>query len=276
MNHEAKNGSAISVNLDVDRLALYIFIFCITFEVFLVILDLFINYGQVTTISAIRNLSNIAREDSLASWFSSTQTLLVGLTVLLIALLHQQSKSPRIVTIGWFAVSLFFFYLAVDDGAEVHERLGTAFTLMSENQSDNTSLLYSAIHVFPSYTWQLLFLPILSFLTLTLLIFLAFQFRNSRLMALIIFALLCLVIAVGLDFIEGLAENHPWNIHSRIRENLVLDKYTVSHMSKSLEEFLEMLGFTFFWVAFISYLKKLPSPGKYLLHFYPGTKNGNF
>lgn len=267
MNSEGKSGSAIPINIDVNRLALYIFLFCVTFEIFLVILDLFINYGQVTTISAIRNLSNIAREDSLASWFSSTQTFLVGLTVLLIALLHQQSKSPLIVTICWFAVSLFFLYLAVDDGAEVHERLGTAFTFMSENQRESTSVLFSAIQLFPSYTWQLLFLPLFSCFTLTMLIFLAIQFKDTRLIILIVFALLCLVMAVGLDFIEGLAENHRWNIHSRIRENLVLDKYTVSHMSKSLEEFLEMLGFTFFWVAFVSYLNNLPSPGRYLLSF---------
>ncbi len=263
----AKSSSAIPICIRVDRLALYIFLFCVTFELFLVILDLFINYGQFTTIAAIRNLSNIAREDSLASWFSSTQTFLVGLTALLVTLLHQQSKSPLQVTIGWFLITLFFLYLAVDDGAEVHERLGTAFTLTSENQKGTTSLLSSAIHLFPSYTWQLLFIPFLSCMALSMLIFLAIQFKETRLIILIVFALLCLVFAVGLDFIEGLADNHRWNIHSRIRENLVLDKYTVSHLSKSLEEFLEMLGFTFFWVAFISYLKNLPSPGKYLLSF---------
>ena len=71
-------------------------------------------------------------------------------------------------------------------------------------------------------------------------------------------ALTCFVFAVGIDFLEGLAKGHPLNILTLIREQYSLSKYTVNHFAKSLEEFLEMLGITLFWVSFILHLQILP------------------
>ena len=64
-----------------DRFVRYVIGFCIAAEILFVFLDYHVNYGRLTEIGAIRRLFNIAREDSLASWFGTTQSLLIGLTL---------------------------------------------------------------------------------------------------------------------------------------------------------------------------------------------------
>jgi hypothetical protein len=68
-----------------------------------------------------------------------------------------------------------------------------------------------------------------------------------------------------MDFIEGLDEKHVWNFHSVINEKYQLDHDAVRHFSKSIEETIEMLGTTFFWIAFMSHLSKVA--GKIQLQF---------
>ena len=78
-------------------------------------------------------------------------------------------------------------------------------------------------------------------------------------------ALSCLVVAVGLDFVEGLYEDHAWNLHAGLDRWLELDEFAnewfdksgfaaVVHCSKSIEEFLEMLANTLLWVVFLRHL----------------------
>ena len=49
---------------------------CLAAEIAFVFLDYHVNFGRLTDIGPLRRLTNIAREDSLASWFGTTQTLL--------------------------------------------------------------------------------------------------------------------------------------------------------------------------------------------------------
>ena len=87
--------------------------------------------------------------------------------------------------------------------------------------------------------------------------------KRSRL--LLLAALACLTLAVGLDFVEGLDAEHPWNLHVHLNRVLGLDAPAdawfsksgvdaVEHFSKSIEEFLEMLANTLMWVIFLRYL----------------------
>ncbi len=70
----------VQVTLVPTRLALRVFACILLLEIAFVLLDYHVNYGRLTEIGAIRRLTNIAREDGLASWFGTTQTLLVALT----------------------------------------------------------------------------------------------------------------------------------------------------------------------------------------------------
>ena len=155
---EHQKGALLTV--DTKRVARSIFIVCILAEVSFVLLDYYVNYGRLTEIGALRRMVNITREDGLASFFGTLQTAMVGLTLWLIYISAKSQDRSKWRTVGWLVLAIFFTYMAVDDGAEVHERLGTTL-------NESTSLDF-----FPSYAWQVLFLPIFGALGLFTLVFL--------------------------------------------------------------------------------------------------------
>ncbi len=257
-------GGNIQIGINPDRVARNVFICCLVFEIFLVLIDVFINYYELSDIKTIRRLCNIAREDSLASWFGTTQTFIAGLTLWLIFYLARHSSAPKTTAAGWCLLALLFSYMAVDDGAELHERFGTAFEIVFENKgAPDASMSWASklLDIFPSYAWQILFIPFFGIAGVFMLIFLWRELKHKKAKIIIVLALTCFVTAVGLDFVEGLDKKHEWNFHTMIREKYDLQKYTVRHFSKSLEEFLEMLGITLFWTSFILYFKYLPKGG---------------
>ena len=69
----------------------------------------------------------------------------------------------------------------------------------------------------------------------------------------------CWGAALGLDFIEGLEEDHPWNLHTLLTKRYALDEWAldrfdedaydaIRHFSKSLEEAIEMLAMSILMV----------------------------
>jgi hypothetical membrane protein len=242
------NTKAITFSFNEQTLPRRLFMFALGVEVFLVLLDAIVNYGKFTDIGSLRRLSNIAREDGVATWFASTQTLFAGLTAMLVYVMSKQMGLAKKHTIGWLIIALFFIYMAIDDGAQIHERVGTAFKVMAER--GNSSLLAAWLHISPSYTWQLVFLPIFGVIGLYMSYFLWTELKESKARLLVFLALAFMGTAVILDFIEGLDKTHPWNIYTYIRDDYDLRSYTVSHFAKVLEEFLEMLSISTFWLVF--------------------------
>ena len=222
----------------IDRRLLWVFSFCLSIELSLVILDYLVNWNRWSQTGAIRRLFNITREDGLASLFAVLQTFVVALVCWCIYLIH---KSPltglRGSPLGWLSLAVFFTYLAIDDGAMVHERIGTAFS------SSNRDVKL------PSYGWQVILAP--AFVLAGILVFRflwrlgAGEIRRDWL----VYALACLGTAVGIDFIEGTE-----NGFRHVSDLTGLSVKTVSHFSKSIEEFIEMLGMTFFLILFLRYL----------------------
>ena len=241
------------------RIARWVFACCLVVEIAFVLLDYHVNYGRLTEVGAIRRLTNIAREDGLASWFGTTQTLLVALTAWGVLLLTRAAQAPRWRQAGWLIVAITFTYMAVDDGAQLHERLGT---LSSEVQTGSGP---SVIDLFPSYAWQVLFVPLFGLFGLLLALFLWYELKDRAALWLVLSALTCFAVAVGLDFIEGLDQDHQWNVYSWIVGRVDLTDFTtarfrqtpyntVEHFSRSLEEFLEMLANTLLWVTFLRHV----------------------
>jgi hypothetical protein len=101
------------------------------------------------------------------------------------------------------------------------------------------------------------------------LFFLRAEFKRRDLRVLVLCGLLCLVVAVGFDFIEGLSIPHGWYLQAKMADAYDLDLYAIRHFSKSVEEFIEMLGMPLFWVAFIKYLSLLIQNG---IEFFPKTR----
>ena len=247
------------MRLDPASLARRVFLCCLLLELAFVLLDYHVNYGRLTDVGAIRRLTNIAREDGLASWFGVTQTMLVALTAWVLWLLVRASGAARWRRVGWLTVSVLFTYMAVDDGAQLHERFGTLWSLVREARGLTT------LGWFPSYDWQVLFLPVFGTFGIVLLVFLRYELAGRSAYAMVLVAIGCLVLAVGLDFVEGLNDEHPWNLYSWVVARVELGEFTqarfrqspyqtMDHFARSAEEFLEMLAMTLFWVTFLRHL----------------------
>lgn len=256
-------SSPVRLEYDGRWLIRNLLIFCVSVELLFFVLDFQINYARATEVGALRRLFNTAREDSLPSWFGIMQTAMVALTIWAIYLLVK-GRVRRWRRAGWMALALFFTYLAFDDGAHIHERLGTAY---DETAATASSLGAWSLAVFPSYRWQIVFMPIFTAMGAFMLVFLLREMRGGRKL-LVLAALACLSLAVGLDFFEGLAEDHPWNPYSAVAARSHLEYWTwttferspydtLLHFSKSFEECIEMLGMTLFWAAFLGHLTEL-------------------
>ena len=232
-----------------------LFITVFTIEILLVLLDVFVNYGKFTDIGALRRLCNIAREDGMATWFASTQTLLAGLTAFLVYIISAKLNKA---TLGWLVTALFFIYMAFDDGAQIHERVGTAFKVIASREDGG--ILYWILNISPSYPWQLVFVPIFGGIGLYMSYFLWRELRVSGSRGFMMLAFACMAIAVGLDFIEGLEKKHPWNIYTLIRDYYEVRSYTVWHFAKVAEEFLEMFAISLFWLVYTKHLFYLLKP----------------
>ena len=148
--------------------------------------------------------------------------------------------------------------MAVDDGAQLHERFGSTFKALREDAGSN-------LDFFPSYAWQVFFGPVFVLLGLFLLGFLLYELHSRHDRMLVLLALSGLVLAVTLDFVEGLDEGHAWDLYTLIAERydleqVALDRFgetaydTLRHFSKSIEEAIEMLALTLLWLVFLRHL----------------------
>ncbi len=265
-----KKSAPIKINVNAALLIRNLFFFCIFFEIFLFLIDAVVNYGRLTEISALRGLCNIAREDGLASWFMTTQTFMTGLTLWLIFLVSKKSSMPKKTIAGWCILAIFFTYMAVDDGAQIHERLGSTFEAIynvESSQGTSSSWGTQILEIYPSYPWQLLFVPFLAAIGLFMLLFLWRELSERSAKVLIVVAIICLAAAVCLDFLEGLDDNnHALNLYAWTGDQVNLNLTAIRHFSKSLEEFIEMLGMTIFFVTFIKHFIRLAS-NKLLVSF---------
>ena len=251
MTIDAPGG--IVLRVDSRAACRVVFVVCVVLELTFVLLDYHVNYGRLTDVGALRRLTNIAREDGLASWFASTQALLVGLTAWVFLLATRARASAVWRRRGWLLVTALFIYMAIDDGAQIHERAGAAFRIL---------YMPDVASVFPSFTWQLLFVPVFGVLGLLVAVFLWRELANGRSRVLIVVALLLFAAAVALDFVEGLDADHPWNLHAVLAASTDLSDFTearfgqsayetIRHFSRSLEEFSEMLATTCIWTAMV-------------------------
>ncbi|HEX9725455.1 MAG TPA: hypothetical protein VGC53_14345 [Vicinamibacteria bacterium] len=272
----AAGPTAANLTIHSEALAHRVLIFCVVAEILFVFLDYHINFGEWTAIGAMRRMFNIAREDSLASWFATTQTLMTGLTLGLIYLAARRQPGMGWKATGWLVLASFFVYMAVDDGAQLHERLGSTFEAMREDAG-------ASLDFFPSYTWQLIFLPFFGGLGLFMLVFLWRELGSPSSRALLLTAISFQVFAVGLDFLEGLEPNHPWNLYAAISDRYALETWTewrfgesaydtLDHFSRSIEEALEMAAISILWFLFLRHLSIVP--GHLNIRFSNGATKG--
>lgn len=229
--------------LDSGHLAGKVFIVCLCAEVTILLLDLVINFFQMIDDASVQHMFNVAREQSIGTWFSVVQSAIAGLVLLAIYFLGAGQKR----VLGWLILGCFFLYVSVDDAAKIHERLGDL--VRDKSVDSGSSLLGSVGESFPSYAWQWVFAPFLIMIGSYILLFLWGQLPTSQMRFCILAALACWVIAVGIDFLEGID-----GLFENWATQLQVQRYTVSHPLLMLEEFLEMFGTTLFLTVFVRVL----------------------
>lgn len=231
---ETNEARSITFVVDSGRILKLLFVFCVSIELLLVLLDLWINWQRASDSGAIRRLFNITREDGLASWFAVTQTIFVAIGAWIMFAIIRSKQNLRKRAIGWLVVALFFSYMAVDDGAKIHERLGSAFKQFND------------LGGFPSYAWQMILAPVFVVMGVVIFFFLWKELSGIRDRFTLFLALGCFALAVVMDFVEGMGD-----VHRDLAQLLGSDGKTVKHFSKSIEEFIEMLGMTLFLLLFL-------------------------
>ncbi|NND70343.1 MAG: hypothetical protein HKN43_02085 [Rhodothermales bacterium] len=253
----------IAVNCDqfIKRLILT----CVAIQAAMVVGDYIFNYSYIVDQPSIDPLFNITREDGLASFFAVLQSALISVTLWAIVIVVRRKNFARATVIGWTIVASFFSYMTLDDGSKLHERIGSLVYDLTHAGGDAAS---SAISSFPSYIWQIVFLPIFATLGLFILVFMLRELKTRKQKAFVIIALGLFASAVVLDFFEGLYDGHPLNIFTMITNTFDMAAFTafhfgetpfdtLVHFSKSIEEAIEMFAMTLFWVVFLRYLFKL-------------------
>lgn len=250
-------GQAGPTQLDIDaqRFIKVLFLLLVGAEIFFVLGDAFINVERWTDLGPIRRFFNITREDGVASWFGVTQTWMLGLTATFLYLLMRVGGAERWRRVGWGIIAIFLLYMAMDDGSKFHERVGSSVkTLVQGEDADSGD---RQVGFFPSYTWQLVFLPIFGAFGLFIVWFLNKELQVARDKLLVVTAVGLLVLAVVADFFEGLEMDHALNLHGWIKETWDLSTYQVRHYSKSVEEFWEMLAMTLLWIVFLRHMVRI-------------------
>jgi hypothetical protein len=258
--------------VDTDRLIRAIFIGSIVIIVFLIIADYVFNYVDVLDEQSFRRIWNIAREQSIPTWFSSIQAQLLGVTVMAIAWI-QAGEISRVKTIIWLLIGLFFLWIGIDDFAEIHEKLGGVLERLAakgENSAVTEIMLQN-----PSFSWHTFIAPFFALCGLGILLFLWLSFWRLRLVHFLILGFGCWAVAQGLDFIEGLDDVDIF--YDEIQQMLsIRRKYGVTHLFKVIEEVLEMLGTTLLWVGFLHYLAHVSNGHRFTLKAKAGSPSTLF
>ena len=211
-------------------------------ELVIVIFDLYQHHTSDLP-TQLRRMFNITREDSIGTWFASTQTFVVAI-ILWINFIRVRSERPRpnYKTLGaWGITAGFFTYASIDDGARLHEGIGTVVS--------NAPIF----DLFPSYPWQVVFVPLFVVIGIVML-YIILRKMDVRLARTAVFMGLLLsgVGAVGIDFIEGIPEYSDFEFADFLSD----DNPTVRHYFKVIEEFIEMLGMSLFLVGFGTHIMR--------------------
>jgi hypothetical protein len=257
------NSHNDDLQLDAGAVLRTVVIVCVCVEFLLFTLDYHLNLGRGVDLAAARRLFSTTNEDGLASLFAVLQTALIAISTWAIWAVVRQRGSAWTAR-GWALIAGFFTYLAIDDGAFVHEIVGT----WSDMALRTTAIGSRVLEVFPSYRWQLVFMPVFACMGLFIFVFLLRQLRGWQPKATVLFALGCLATAVFIDFFEGLQPDHPLNPYTAIASTWHLDYWTARsfgetpygtllHLSKSFEECLEMFAMTLLLVVFLQHLARV-------------------
>ena len=236
-----------------DSVLKRLFIILVSCELFILVMDILLNHYRLVRTGAIRRLFNITREDGISNFLSSFQLLMVGAVLFLVYFLSKKIYDNKswIEEKGWLILACFFTFMGFDDATKFHERIGTFAKKIAGGGMRSVEDMGSSIFdIFPSYAWQIVFGPFFFCMGLFILWYLLKNFKERSTQVLFLGGLSLYVLAVGLDFIEGMGEAP----YEGIAQATGSTAKKIRHLSKAVEETMEMFGTTLFLIAFLKHL----------------------
>ncbi|MBF0152167.1 MAG: hypothetical protein HQL64_00265 [Magnetococcales bacterium] len=221
-------------------------LFLISFLVYC--LDLGIYYGHWIHDKDLSELFDITLEANLPTWFSSAQFVVTGLVAWLIRKQSQSMGNSRVAMV-WLWIALFFLYDGIDDAAQIHERMGTAFGHLAREYAQNSTLANKVLH-YPSYYWQLCLGPFFVGFGLYMAYFLNREL-SFRLKIVFLSAMVCYTCKIGLDVIEGASRLEFFSVPTGLTFK------EAQHLFRATEELTKMLGTTLILGTFLEHLRLL-------------------
>ena len=231
---------------------------CVAAELLLVACDLYFEFFRQTEHRSLRRLFNMAREDSIPTWFASAQAFSIGLTLLAVVYLQTLRGARRRVRFGFLFTALFFFFVSMDDAATFHEKVGSVLGDVFANPEEHPFFIRWLARL-DNYGWQMFVMPVFALAGVAMFAFVARRLHAHGLLRWFVLGLAAYVVAIGLDFVEGIedAGGERGVVFRDLGERLAMPEHKVSHLSKLVEEYLEMLGTSLIWYGFLRYLTVL-------------------
>lgn len=195
----------------------------------------------------LQELLDLSLEGNIATFFAAAQALFVGMAAFAIST-HYPNQTRRY---AWLGVASFFTFIAVDDAAQIHERVATAWG-RSALAGDGSSLSARAAGGFASYWWQLLFLPFFAAAGVAMAAFAVREFGGIRHAWLFLAGLAFYANAVVLDYFDAIERSYELIMHT-----MTWTLSTTQHVFRDIEEFIEMFGTTCILVAFLSHYARV-------------------
>jgi hypothetical protein len=174
-------------------------------------------------------LFNLNSDISIPAWFASVTLLLCS--ILLAVIFIAKRSIAESFALHWAVLSLIFLYLSIDEGARIHETIGTTLSLRF------TGITHGFLH----FTWVI-------YGTVFVLIVAAF---SLKFLAHLPVETVRLFILAGLTYVGGALLMEM--INARYAELHGGQNFTYQMMTV-VEEFLEMSGIVIFIYALLLYI----------------------
>ena len=203
----------------------------------LVACDSVLTFHDVTGYYVFNRVFDMTREESIPNWYASILLFCIALTCA-VTYTIQRRRVDRRDALPWVFFAGFFTFLSMDDGAKIHERLGSFFRELAEEGDGVFTVFQPVLEAASTYSWQIFVLPVFLFFAFFILLW---GFNNISVRETHRWILLggfFIAIALGLDYFEGLVDNGVVDLEGR-----PLSVNTIEHYQRVLEEFSEMTGF---------------------------------
>jgi 4-amino-4-deoxy-L-arabinose transferase-like glycosyltransferase len=240
----------INANSFPRQLSWYLWLVCCG----LVVCDSVLTFHDVTGYYVFHRVFDMTREESIPNWYASILLFCIGLTSLLIYTVQRAQGVLRSDASPWLFFSGFFVFLSMDDGAKIHERLGSFFRELTEEGEGVFWIFQDVLESASTYSWQIFVLPIFLFVGFFMLFWGYQHVRNMETHRWIVVGGACITIAIGADYFEGLVDNEVISLEGR-----ALSEDTIAHYQRVIEEFLEMSGFIAVLRGLWIYLLSIPT-----------------